>query len=367
MLANNHFACIMPAFQIMQAKGTTMTDEPEATGKAKGGKARMASMTREERSLQARKGAASRWSGEIKQATHGSEDHPLRIGDIELACYVLDDGRRVLQQTGLIGALNMSHGGSYSKGGDRLAKFVTQGRLKPFVSNELVDRTAEPIRFKTTTGSLAYGYEATVLADICEAVLAARASGVLQKQQEHIARQAEILVRGFARIGIIALIDEATGYQRDRAKDALAKLLEAWVAKELQGWVQTFPPEFYENMFRLRGLEYSTESVRRPQYFGHLTNDIVYKRLESGVLKELKRVTPRNEHGRPTARYTQSLTKNIGYPKLKEHLGAVVAFMRISKSWDGFMNLLNEHYPRKGDTAMLPMDYSQEKDDGKGL
>jgi hypothetical protein len=197
---------------------------------------------------------------------------------------------------------------------------------------------------------LANGYEATVLADLCEAILAARSASVLQKQQEHVASQAEILVRGFARIGIIALVDEATGYQRDRAKDALAKLLEAWVAKELQVWVQTFPREFYEHMFRLRGLEFASTSVKRPQYFGHLTNDIVYKRLEAGVLKELKRVTPRNEAGRPMARYTQSLTKNIGYPKLKEHLGAVVAFMRISKSWNDFMNLLNEHYPRKGDT-----------------
>ncbi|PBB94641.1 hypothetical protein CK215_01235 [Mesorhizobium sp. WSM3864] len=172
---------------------------------------------------------------------------------------------------------------------------------------------------------------------------------------------------GFARIGIIALVDEATGYQRDRAKDALAKLLEAWVAKELQIWVQTFLSEFYEHMFRLRGLDFALDSVKRPQYFGHLTNDIVYKRLEAGVLKELKWVTPRNEAGRPTARYSQSPAKNIGYPKLKEHLGAVVAFMRISKTWDGFMNLLNEHYPRKGDTLMLPIDYRQEKDDGKGL
>jgi len=100
-------------------------------------------------------------TGPIQQATHGSDDHPLRIGDIDIACYVLDDGRRVLQQTGLIGALNMSHGGSYSKGGDRLAKFTAQGRLKPFVSKELIERTAEPIRFRTTSGGLAYGYEDT--------------------------------------------------------------------------------------------------------------------------------------------------------------------------------------------------------------
>jgi hypothetical protein len=344
-----------------------MNDDAQPEGRARGGKARMSLLTPEERREQARKGAEARWSVEIQTATHGSEDHPLKIGDVEIPCYVLEDGRRVLQQTGLIGALNMSHGGSYSKGGDRLAKFAAQGRLKPFVSNELIERTAKPIRFRTTSGNLANGYEATVLADLCEAVLAARSAGVLQKQQEHVARQAEILVRGFARIGIIALVDEATGYQRDRAKDALAKLLEAWVAKELQAWVQTFPSEYYEHMFRLRGLPFTPDSVKRPQYFGHLTNDIVYKRLESGVLKELKRVTPRNEAGRPTAKYTQSLTKNIGYPKLKEHLGAVVAYMRISKTWGDFMNILNEHYPRKGDTPMLPMDYSQEKDDGKGL
>jgi hypothetical protein len=341
--------------------------EGEVTGRARGGKARMESMTPAARREQGRRGAAARWSGDIKQATHGSEDHPLKIGDTEIPCYVLEDGRRVLQQTGLIGALDMSHGGSYSMGGDRLAKFATQGRLKPFVSSELVERTERPIRFRTPSGSLAYGYDATVLADLCEAVLAARSAGILQKQQAHIARKAEILVRGFARIGIIALVDEATGYQRDREKDALAKILEAWVAKELQAWVKTFPREFYEHMFRLRGLEFSSNSVRRPQYFGHLTNDIVYKRLEAGVLKELKRVTPRNDEGRPTAKYTQSLTKNIGYPKLKEHLGAVVAYMKISKTWDGFLNLLNEHYPRKGDTPMLPMDYDQKKDSGQGL
>lgn len=156
-----------------------------------------------------------------------------------------------------------------------------------------------------------------MLADLCEALLAARSAGVFQKQQEHVAKQAEILVRRFASIGIIALVDEATGYQRDRAKDALAKLLEAWVAKELQVWVQTFPREYYEHMFRLRSLDFDPSSVKRPQYFGHLTNDIVYKRLESGVLKKLRRLTPRSGTGRPAARYSQSLTRNIATPNLR--------------------------------------------------
>jgi len=131
--------------------------------------------------------------------------------------------------------------------------------------------------------------------------------------------------------------------------------------------VQTFPPDYYEQMFRLRGLPFPSTSVKRPQYFGQLTNEVVYKRLAPGVLAELKRVTPKNEDGRPTARFFQSLTMNIGYPKLKEHLGAVVALMRVSKTWDQFMNLLNEHYPRFGDTVMLPMDYDRTTDTGKGI
>ena len=342
-----------------------MTDENES-GKARGGHARAEALTAEQRSEIAQKAARARH--DVLKATHGSDEHPLKIGDIEIPCYVLEDGRRVLQQTGVIGALNMSHGGSYSTGGDRLAKFATQGRLKPYVSNDLIERTADPIKFRTPKGSLAHGYEATVLADLCEAVLAARSAGVLQKQQEHIAKQAEILVRGFARIGIIALVDEATGYQADRARDALAKILENFIAKELQAWVQTFPVDYYRELFRLRGLPFPTDTVKRPQYFGILTNDIVYKRLAPGVLDELKRVTPRDEEtGRYKHRFFQRLTSNTGYPKLREHLGAVVAVMKLSKDYDDFRNKLDQLYPKYGDTLRLPLEYKEEDDDGSGI
>ena len=343
-------------------------DRQKVPARAKGGLARKRALSAKQRSAIAQKAAETRWGREpIAQATHGSPDKPLMIGDLQIPCYVLEDGRRVIVQTGLILALGMKKGGSSHKGGTRLAKFAAGKGMLPFVSKDLVEKTQAPILFRTPAGSIAFGFEATILADLCDALLEARKAGVLQAQQEHIAARAEMLVRGFARLGIIALIDEVTGYQRDRAKDALARILEAWIAKELQAWVQTFPTEFYEQMFRLRGLEYPTTSVRRPQYFGILTNDVVYKRLEPGVLTELKRVTPRNDGGRPTAKYFQSLTTNVGYPKLKEHLGAVVAFMKISKTWDEFMNRLDEHYPRCGETPMLPMDYDQGQDDGKGI
>jgi hypothetical protein len=248
-----------------------------------------------------------------------------------------------------------------------LTAFLQGKGISPFVSQELLTRIANPIRFRPPHGgSVAYGYPATVLADICDAVLAARRAGVLMQQQVHIADRCEILVRGFARVGIIALVDEATGYQKDRTRDALARILEAFIDKELQPWVQTFPIEFYQEMFRLRGLEYPTATVKRPRYFGVLTNNVVYKRLAPGVLAELRRVTPRSEAGNRTSRFFQRLTQNTGYPKLKEHLGAVVAFMQTSTDWQDFMTKLDRFRPAYGDTLELELG-PPAQDDGKGL
>ena len=212
-------------------------------GASKGGKARAEKLTPEQLSESGRKAALARWSGDIPQATHGSPDHPLKIGDIEIPCYVLEDGKRVLYQRAMVDALDMSRGSSSTSGGDRLAKFATGKAIKPFLEHKL-SAVTEPIKFRTPTGQLAYGYDATILADICEAVLKARQEGLLQKQQEHIAKRCEILIRGFARVGIIALVDEVTGYQEYRAREALAEILENFISVELSKWAKTFPDEF---------------------------------------------------------------------------------------------------------------------------
>jgi P63C domain len=232
--------------------------------------------------------------------------------------YVLEDETRVLAQRGVVGGLGMKYG-SRPGGADRLTDFLSGKTLSPFVSGELMELIKSPVKFSPPWGGrLAQGYPATILADICDAVLTARQAGALQKQQEHIAQRCEILVRGFARVGIIALVDEATGYQRDRARDALAKILESFIAKELQAYVTTFPGDYYEHMFRLRGLDYRRDSVKRPQYFGLLTNNLVYDRLAPGVRAELKRV--KLEHGKRGDKLFQRLTQNKGYPKLREQI-----------------------------------------------
>src|SRR5258708_7511405 len=164
-----------------------------ALGASKGGVARAASLTPEERSESARAAVEARWRKagkltEIPQATHGSPDRPLRIGDLEIPCYVLADGRRVLVQRGMLASLDMKQGTAGRGGGDRLAKFVATKSLAPFVAPELAEMIKNPIRFQPPTGgSIAYGYEATLLADLCDAVLAARKAHSLHYQQVHIA------------------------------------------------------------------------------------------------------------------------------------------------------------------------------------
>lgn len=332
------------------------------TGRAKGGAARQASLTPEQRKENARKAALAKAElAKLPVATHESGDHPLRIGDVELTCYVLEDGTRVLSQRGLQAGIGMSTSGG-SSGEQRLANFALSISEKSKEISDLSARSAslaeklkKPIRFRTPHGGLAaHGYEATLLADLCDTILAARAAKLLQRQQDHIAAQAEILVRGFARVGIIALIDEATGYQRDRAKDALAKILEAWVAKELQPYVRAFPAEYYEELFRLRGLKYPPENPKfRPQYFGLLTNDIVYERLAPGLLEELKKQAAKDEKKKHLHR---RLTQEVGHPRLREHLASVVTAMKLSNDYQDFISKLNRLHPRFGDNRMLDLD-----------
>jgi hypothetical protein len=337
-------------------------------GKAAGGYSRAARLTAEKRSLIARRAAVKRWSeDDLPSAVCGSPDRPLRIGDVALQCYVLEDGIRVLSQGGFLEAMGRHpRPRTRTEGADDEVPAMVRGvALAPFVTDEIIEK-GKPIAFQTPAGNRALGYRAELLPLICEVYLKARDANKLPSNQKHVAQRADILIRGLAHTGIIALVDEATGYQELRSKNDLARILEAFIAKELQPWVQTFPDDFYREIFRLRQLEYPRDSVKRPQYFGHLTNDIVYRRLAPGVLEELKTVTPRSETGVRKHKYFQRLTSNMGYPKLREHLGSVVTLMKLSRDWPDFESKLDQIHPRYGETLPLPLDYD-EPDTGIGL
>jgi hypothetical protein len=155
----------------------------------------------------------------------------------------------------------------------------------PFIPNDLLD-SSRPIKFITSSRSSALGFRAEILPKVCDVYLRAREAGVLPTNQQHIAAKAEILVRALAHVGIVALVDEATGFQDARARDALARILEAFVAKELRKWVSTFPPEYYKELFRLRNWRFPDlprDQQKRPILAGKIANDIVYARLAPGA------------------------------------------------------------------------------------
>lgn len=341
----------------------TIPKTPAPSGKARGAAARTEKLTPERRKeISAAALAAKKELASLPVATHESGDHPLKIGDAELACYVLEDGTRVLSQRGMQVGIGMSTSGG-SSGEQRLAAFALSIAEKSNENNDLLVRSTKlveqlrnPIKFRAANipGAI-NGYEATVLADLCDVILAARAAGMLQRQQEHIAAQAELLVRGFARVGIIALVDEATGYQRDRAKDALAKILEAFVAKELQPYLKTFPADYYEHLFRLYKLPFPPEGNKswRPAFFGHITNDVVYSRLAPELLPELKKAASRADR---KAKLHQWLTQDAGHPRLREHLASIVTILKLSHTPDQFKANVNAIHPKFGDT--LDMDFN---------
>lgn len=340
-----------------------MTD---AKGKAKGGVARAAKLSPSRRKeISQNAVAAKREKAALLKATHGSSDHPVVIGKAEIPCYVLEDGTRVLSQRGILAGMKLSAGSAGGAGADRLSSFFGGKNISPYVSNDLMALIQNPIHFRIPGGGAAFGYPATMLPDICDAILTAREEGKLQRQQMHIAAQCEILVRGFARVGIIALVDEATGYQKDRARDSLAKILEAFVAKEMQPYVKKFPAQFYEEMFRLRGLPFDPQSVKRPAYFGHLTNDIIYRRLAPGVWKELKAKAKKDLETRVSTHLHRHLTPGVGDPRLKDMITKVTTVMQLSARWGDFKEKLDRVVPAYDDTLKLP--FELEDDDGNEI
>jgi len=273
-------------------------------------------------------------------------------GTLDLAgkiipCYVLDDGTRVLSGRGMQEAMKMVDDVEDGKetAGTRLTRYLNQKSLKPFIfKGKSADHFVPLICYKGT--AKINGFEATRLADLCDGFLEARKNIDLSKRQQIIADECEILIRAFAKVGIIALVDEATGYQYDREKLELQAILKLFISEEILEWQRTFHLGFYKEIFRLWHIPFTKEYIRRkPSFVGHLTNTFVYKNLPKGsfVLQELKKKTPKNEDGDLLVRLHQSLTP-FGKEELRKIIYTIESFAAISDSKEKFKRLVQNRY-----------------------
>jgi len=324
-------------------------NNPRETG-ALGGRTRAASMTPEERRMVSAKAASSRWSA---RATHMGT---LRLNDVDVPCANLEDGRRVISITAFSKALGRAAPGAQTyrrraeKGLDQLPIFLSSRRLTRFIPENL---SVSTIRYSPVgNGPLAEGIDAMAVPLICRIWVQAWTAGALLQRQVPTAMKAAAIAAALADVGIAALVDEATGFQYDRDRDALATILEVYLGKELAAWTKTFPDDFYKNLSKLRGIRYDDQ--HRPQYFGTLTNDIVYSRLAPGVRKTLCERNPRIlSTGRRRWHHHRLLSREVGHPELTVHLHLVTKLMQLAPSYDKFLEQLDHVAPRFGDNLHL--------------
>jgi hypothetical protein len=290
-------------------------------------------------------------SEELKKAEYPGE---FKIGDMTFPCSVLSDGTRILTQSNFMKEMGMYYSGWIAKQQQKdqyadIPHFLAFKSLKPFIDKNLGDLQSIVVKYRTERGKIADGIKAEIIPKICEVWLDADEQGKLGARQKIIAQKAKILMRALAHIGIIALVDEATGYQEIRDKKALQIILDKYIAKEYLEWTKTFPDEFYKEMFRLKGWSINPVFIKRPSCIGTYTKDIVYDRLAPGVLTELEKVNPVTTKGYRKQKHFQWLTGDIGNPHLKSHITGLLALMRASPNWRNFYSLVQRAFPIQGD------------------
>ncbi len=224
---------------------------------------------------------------------------------------------------------------------------------------KLLEKIENPINFKPLSQDLAHGYEATVLVDVCKAIVSAGEQDKLSKSQAPLAAQARILLQAFAKVGVAALIDEATGFQQVRDPSALRLLVQQYIEEEKREWEKQFPDDYYDGLNRIYGSKKLTKTSagtviqNRPQHFANFTRSYVYHPLENGaVLEELDRINPKiDKKGTRRARFHQHLSQGYGIEKLKRQVQEVLTLMAVSDTVNQFKKLFQKRFPQKGDQA----------------
>jgi hypothetical protein len=301
-----------------------MEEDEEPTGRAKGGVARAEALSASERHQIARKAAAGRWG---YKATHkGSFKDDFGI---DVDCYVLDDEQKtaVVSQRGMGAALGLGEGG-----GSRLPRFIRGEKITPYVGRELSEKLENPLIFQwpgagtNQPPSTIHGYDVTILIDVCKAIIKADEDGNLLKRQEHIAKQAHIILNASAKSGIKHLVYALSGY--DATREQVIAAFKFYVRQEARDYEKEFPDQLYREWYRLYQLPEPERN--KPWKFAHLTIKQVYEPLarSSGRILELMKLQKANSAERHS-RLHQFLSE-IGVKALRQHLGQLLGIAQVS-------------------------------------
>lgn len=272
-----------------------------------------------------------RWHPTIPKATH---EGVIFIGDQTLECDVLPDGRRILRHRAFAKAM----GKAKSSGQDmerskelKIPVFVCANNLRPYLGKDFLERSTQII-YKSKDGRRLIGYEANLLTEACKVYVKADDDKALQAQQIPIANVCRSILYSLASVGIVALIDEATGYQEARAIDELQKILDKYISEELRAWTEKFPNEFFKQIYRVYGWNYPKIGKNHPQCVAGFINKYIYGRLPPGILEALKNKNPPNERGNRKYRHHQWIGEDFGDENLNKQIVQIISYLKISKN-----------------------------------
>jgi hypothetical protein len=250
---------------------------------------------------------------------------PVKIFDVELDCYILQDGTPVLNKGRMMKAI-----GRAWKGASRTDRpnFIGAVNLQSFIRPELEEKL-KGIEFYYGS-QLISGYHADILPLVCNVYLEAREAKVLSASQLPIAQKCEMLIRSFARVGIVALIYEQLGFERYKHPEALRILIESYLTEEIRRWSKEFPDELFFQMDRIYG-NIKTTSHNRPQYYAKFIRKYIYEPIERGlVLIQLDKRNPTNKKGARPKRHHQHLSEEMGLPNIRAQIWQVIGLLKTS-------------------------------------
>lgn len=314
-------------------------------GAAKGGLARKANHLPEVLSGQGRAASAARWGKTVTDAPTAIYQGTLSLGSSTVDAYVLNDERRVISLSAVVRSIADKDRGA-------LADYLGVSALKPYINADLV--AAELIDFEIPgLPGLAKGIKAEVFLDICTAyVNALRDDALTTQRQGEIAIKCSILLASCAKVGLIALIDEATGFQYVRDEDALQIKLRAYISEELRAWEKTFPDQLWEEFGRLTAWKGSLHS--RPKWWGKLVMELIYDALDPDVARHLREHKPPPRKGMS---YHSWMTADVGLKNLIPHIYQVIGIAKTCMNMKELREKVAFHYGKE--PMQLSMSVSQ--------
>jgi hypothetical protein len=270
------------------------------------------------------------------------ESREFSVLNISVDCANLDNDVRVLSESGFLQVIGRSKapGGTSGDGSDKLPVFLSADNLKPFIDRHLTAPT-NPVWYTPLHGGKAKGYLAELLPQVCQIYWEANRAGVLRDNQIHIAERCEAIVSALINVAIVALVDEATGYQEVRPKTELQAIFEMYLRRNPEPWKRKFIEEFYAQIHPLKQWKYNSYSSKRSPLIGKITIDVVYSRIQPELWNELVKRNPDKKR----YKYHQFLTQNIGSAHLRNHLREVTRLMSICNNWNQFKVFLDRMHP----------------------